>query len=182
MANLQEVKAAINTTFTRAQTSLTDNTSHAYNQLQVEVRRLEGLTREAFQAKLKAAYQPLVVKLQKGQALSKSDQELLKLLIVGEAKYYTEHENDLENWKTEIERLMVEIHTIENDSLDDIDNLLHLRALCRDAMGILPELIFYHQEGERIERFEQATAGGITKEQGLMLANIIREMMSSDKM
>ena len=107
---------------------------------------------------------------------------MLNLLIVGEAKYYVKHENDLENWRGELARLIEEIERIEAGGANDVDRLLHIQALCRDARHILPDITFYYSEKERLARFETATSGQIDAEKGRILADVIRAMMESDKM
>jgi hypothetical protein len=146
------------------------------------VRELEGLAREAFQAKLRGTYQAIVDKLENGQPLTQEEQELLKLLIVGEAKYYLRFENDLQNWQDELQRLTQEIERLAAQGLDDIDSLLHLQALCRDAKGVLPNIIFYYREKERLARFEKAAHGQLDPEAGRLLADMIKQMMSSPEM
>jgi len=146
------------------------------------VRELETLAREAFQAKLRGSYQAIVDKLENDQPLTAEEQELLKLLIVGEAKYYLRFENDLENWQAELKRLAEEIERLAAQGLDDIDSLLHLQAICRDAKGVLPNVIFYYREKERLARFEKAAQGQFDPEAARLLADMIKQMMSSPEM
>lgn len=181
MTTLAEVSAKINEITAAAEQFFTDDNSQGYENLDNSMRALEGMAREAFQAKLKAYYKPIVDKLESGIDLTKSDYELIQLLIVGEAKYYVQHENDLENWKNEIKRLLNEMQKIEADTLDDMDNLLYLQALCHDAMRVVPDLAYYHRERERVEQFKQATQNNIDRAQAKVLAGLINEMMLSDK-
>ena len=181
MTTLTEVSAKITEITATTEQIFMANNSQGYEKLDNAMRNLEALAREAFQEKLKTYYEPIVDKLEAGTPLTKSEYELVKLLIVGEAKYYIEHENDLENWKNETKRLLSEMQNIQADTLDDMDKLLYLRALCHDAMRVVPDLAYYHRERERVERFKQSTQNTIDTAQGKVLAGLINEMMLSDK-
>lgn len=153
-----------------------------YQQFQSDVSELEGLAREAFQAKLQDMAWPLLEKLEEGQSLTTADQEVLKMLIVGEAKYYLQSENDVDQWRAELKRLVEEIKKQQAAGLDEVDSLMRLRALCREAMRVLPDIAYYFREKERIRKFETATSGAIDTETRRLLANLIKEMMASDQM
>ena len=119
------------------------------------------------------------IRLQEWKALEEF--EILKLLVVVDAEYYVKYENDLENWQNELTRLAAEIENLESSDLDNVDNLLHMQALCRDARGLLPEITFYYREKERLSRFETATSGPVDDESKKIMADVIRSMVSSDK-
>jgi hypothetical protein len=154
----------------------------SYRAFDQKIRELEALAREAFQAKLKGDYRTIVDKLEQGQPLSGEDHELLKLLIVGEANYYLKYENDLQHWQAELKRLTEEIERLVSTGLNDVDSLLHVQALCRDARAVLPDIIFYLQEKDRLARFEKATQGPLDVGSGRLLADLIKQMMASPEM
>jgi hypothetical protein len=145
------------------------------------MRELETMAGEAFQLKIKDSYQSILNKLENDRTLTGEEHELLKLLIVGSAKYYLRYENNLEDWRNEIKRISGEIEQLEAGGLDDIDSLLHMQALCRDALGVLPDIAFYYREKERISRFETATSSELDAEAKLMLAEVLKSMMQSGK-
>jgi hypothetical protein len=182
MTTPQAVSTQFQETLQAARQALASEVSQNYRVFDQHVRGLEAMAREAFQAHFTDDYQKIVRKLEKGQSLTEADREKLKLLVVGEANYYLRHENDYENWRTELQRLVEEMARLEADGLDDIDSLLHMQALCRDARGVLPDITFYLQEQERLARFERALSGELDAESAQALADVIRAMMSSDKM
>jgi hypothetical protein len=47
---------------------------------------------------------------------------------------------------------------------------------------VVPDLAFYYREQARVEKFEAATAGAIGGDDRRLLANLIKDMMSSDDM
>ena len=182
MTTQAQVSTKVKETAEAANQALASDSVSFYQRFDEEIRRLEASAREAFQAQVKQDYKNILNKLENAKPLTESERDMLNLLIVGEAKYYLKHENDLENWRGELARLVEEIEKIEAGGANDIDSLLHIQALCRDARQILPDITFYYSEKERLARFEKATSGKIDAEKGRILADVIRAMMESDKM
>jgi len=173
-----QINAALNTA-TKAQDS---PTSQNYEALNLDIQNLDSLAREAFQAKLDELFWPVLAKLEAGESLTAAEHEMLEMMVVGEAEYYVKAENDVENWKRELERLVEEIENLQTAGLDDVDTLLKVQARCREAIRVIPDLAFYFREQERVKRFQEATTGTLDKDSSRLLANLIKEMMSSSKM
>ena len=165
-----------------ASEALGSDNSQKFEEFDLQVRELESMAHEAFQAKYDNIFKDIVVKLEKGIDLSNEEFNLLKLLIVGDAEYYIKYENDLKNWQNELARLAAEIGNLESNNLDNTDNLLHMQALCRDARGVLPEITHYYREKERIARFEAAASSPVDDESKKIMADVVKSMISSDKM
>jgi hypothetical protein len=181
MATTDEVAAQITGTADVATRSLEAEASAGYDALDQEMRTLESLAREAFQAKLGDHFWPLVEKLESGIPLASAEQDMLQLFMVGDAKYYVKYENDVENWKAEIKRLLEEMKHLQAAGLNDFDSLMHLRTLCREATRIVPDLAFYYREKERVRKFDEAVRGAIDRDTRRTLANMIKDMLASDK-
>lgn len=181
MVTIQDVEAKINELLGSSAQTFKQESEVNYQQLQAQVFDLEGLAREAFQSKLEDLYWPILEKLEEGKALTTAEHDIVELLIVGEARYYLRYENDVNQWKNELKRLLEEIKKQQVAGLDEIDSLMRLRALCREAMRVLPDLAYYFRERERVRKFEDATSGAIDIETRRALANLIKEMMESDK-
>jgi len=182
MVDVKDVEAKINELLAMYPHLFKDETEARYQQLQSHVHEVEGLAREAFQAKLDTMYWSILDKLEEGKPLTAAEHEVLELLMVGEAKYYLKYEHEIEHWRNELKRLVEEIKKQQAAGLDEIDSLMRLRALCREAMRILPDIAYYFREKERIRRFEDATRDAIDTETRRSLANLIKEMMESDQM
>jgi hypothetical protein len=116
-----------------------------------------------------------------GVPLATAEQDMLQLFMVGDAKYYIKYENDVENWKTETKRLIEEMKRLQAGGLTEMDSLMYLQALCREAMRVLPDLAFYYREKERVRKFDEALQGAIDRDTRRFLANLIKEMLASDK-
>jgi hypothetical protein len=181
MATIDDVAARINETADMATRSLEAEASAGYEALDLQIRELEAQAREAFQAKLGDHFWPVVEKLEDGAPLAAAEQDMLQLFMIGDAQYYVKYENDVENWKNEVKRLVEEIRRLQASGLTELDSLMHVRTLCREAMRILPDLAFYFREKEHVRKFEEAIRGAIDRDTRRLLANLIKEMLASDK-
>jgi hypothetical protein len=142
------------------------------------IREIDALARETFQAALRDTYAHIAEKLEGGRALSDEEEKAVELLIVGDAKYYTEAENNVEDWKHEVGRLMERLSAVGGVSDNPLEQLLRLRALCRDAMSVLPDLMHYVAELDRLARYRQGAASG-DPERGKVLARAIRAKLEA---
>jgi hypothetical protein len=178
----QIVSAKVKETVTAARQALDSEDSLLFENFSQQIRELEEMTREAFQLKVWDDYKAILIKLENKETLTGDELEMLKLLIVGEARYYLKYENNLEDWRNELNRLSNEIEWLDIGGLDDIDSLLHLQALCRDARGVLPDITFYFAEKERLGRFEAAVSGTLNNTARQTLIEVLKAMMKSNKM
>ncbi len=172
----------IKATVEKSRTCAEKETSENYESLDNMLRQLGVLARELMQDQLKNAYRNIAEKLENGTSLSPSEQETLDCLIVGEARAYLEQEKDFANWKDRMDRLTQEIVRLEEGGLSTTQELLHLQAVCLEAKAVLPDIIYYLREKERIERFENSTRNALTAESGRILAEVVEEMMQSPRM
>lgn len=179
MAVSQLVSAKVREVVEVAARALNSGASLPYENFDATVRELEAFSREAFQAKVANDYRSILHKLDRKQRLNEHELQMLELLIVGGAKYYLKYENDLDNWRAELGRLVEEMEKVASSGLDDIDSLLHLEALCRDAKGVLPDVTFYYRENERLNSYRTATSGSLSAEDQELLAEVLRGMMQS---
>jgi len=166
-------------------------TSDSYGALGDQVEELEGQAREAFQSRVD--FSSLLPKLKSGKPLTPVDLKTLELLIVGDAEYFLKYETEFDHWKTEIQQLVGEISKLQSgiqskaqskaQSNDlDVDALMHLRALCDEVRRILPAVVYYLDQKERANKFQQAMQGPIDAEASRVLAEIVEQMLVSDKM
>jgi len=132
-------------------------------------------------------------KLKSGKPLTPVDLKTPELLIVGDAEYFLKYETEFEHWKTEIQQLVGEISKLQSgiqskaqskaQSNDlDVDALMHLRALCDEVRRILPAVVYYLDQKERANKFQQAMQGPIDAEASRVLAEIVEQMLVSHKM
>jgi hypothetical protein len=176
MSHASDVKTAIDKTLQLASRCAENETSENYELLEDQVEELEGQSREAFQSKMDFA--SLLPKLEKAKPLTATDLKTLELLIVGDAEYYLKYETELDEWRQECKRILAEMASLRSSELD-VDGFMHLRALCREARRVLPDLFFYFEQKERAAHFEAATKGTIDQEGYRVLAEMIKHMLES---
>ena len=179
MSDVPQLGPSIQQTLDLASRCTRAETSDNYGALSDQVEELEGQAREAFQSKMDFA--GLLPKLKSGNPLTPSDLRTLELLIVGDAESYVEDEPEVEHWKSELQRVLGEIGKLQPAAFD-VDGLMHLRALCREAREALADLVFYFDAKERTAKFRAATQQPIDPEGYRVLAQIVEAMLTSDKM
>jgi hypothetical protein len=143
------------------------------------LRKLDGLCRETFQETLRDGYEVIARKLDRGTPLSVSERQALALLFTGEAAYYLKTENNYHDWIDELNRLVGELSRIGAEGIGSLADLMHVQALCRDAMHVTPEVTYYLREKQRIAQFRESVSGAISPEGGRLLARMIRDLMAS---
>lgn len=142
------------------------------------IRDLDGIARTAIQQRLASELLRIANKLETGARLTPEDERNLEQFAIGNAARYVSEENNVEDWKIEVRRLVGELEDIAPIAESNLDRLLQLRALCRDAMGVMPELIHWMEEKDRIARFREG-ANGQDPERGRTIARFIRESLKS---
>jgi len=147
--------------------------------LDQKFRTLDSLCRETFQETLRDAFDVIAGKLDRGEALDASERNAVELLFTGEAKFYLKTENNFHDWIDELKRLVGELDARRAQGLSNLADLMHVQALCRDAMHVMPEVLYYLREKERVQLFGESLHGEISREEGRLLARMIRDLMSS---
>ena len=175
----QQIRSSVLKVLELAKQCNAAETSENYEFLEEQVDQLEGQAREAFQEKLDLG--ALLAKLRASKPLTSSDLQTLELLIVGDAEYYVKYESEIEEWKAQLKRVLDQIAKLQGENLD-IDAFMHLRALCREAHEAVADLVFYFDAQERVAKFRATTQGAINPAGYHFLAEIVGEMLASDKM
>lgn len=173
MAGNEEITAKIKLALDVAGQCSAAATSEKYEILNDQLQELESLARQFVQSH--ADYRSLLGKLQKGSPLTADELKTLRLLIVGDADYYLKYDDEFDRWKGELGRIVGEIRRLQSGKLD-VDGLMHLRVLCREACSLLNPTGYYLEQKERVGRFEEATRGPIDRDAGRVLADMIKNM------
>jgi hypothetical protein len=182
MGDAPAVNVTIQKTLDLASRCTQSETSDNYGALGDQVEELQNQARELFQSKM--AFDSLLPKLKAGKPLTPADLKTLELLIVGDAEYFLKYETEFDHWKSEVKRLVGEISSLQSglQSGDlDVDPLMHLRALCGEVRRVLPAVVYYLVQKERASKFQEATRGPIDAEGYRVLAEIVEQMLLSDK-
>jgi hypothetical protein len=139
---------------------------------------IDALARETIQDKLTDQLLHIAAKLETGARPTPEEERLIEIVVIGAASRYVDMENNVPEWKAELRRLLSEIDTFARDDAN-VDALLRVRALCRDAAGVLPDLRHWMIERERIGRFRAAAASADPK-RSTTLASYIRGVLRAD--
>ena len=178
MENVSPVKTTIKAALDQAARCAAAETSENYDELDALTQTLDEQSREALQSRLDLA--SLLPKLKQQKPLTPDDLKTLELLIVGDSESFLKYESDLPHWKAEVQRLVNELSGMASSSAD-VDGLLHVRAVCQELRRVIPDVVYYLDDKERVERFRNATGGPIDAEGYRVLAEIVIGMISSDK-
>jgi CHASE3 domain sensor protein len=164
-----QMSQALNTAAQCSSAETVENYSHLAAQLQ----ELDGLAGRSLRSHVDA--QPVLAKLQQGASLTSDELKTLRSLIVGDADQYLKYDDDFEEAKTELSKILDEIKTLPSPD-SNLDSLMHLRVLCREASSALGPVLHYLEQKERVHNFEEHTRGPLSADAARILAGIIRSM------
>jgi hypothetical protein len=155
---------------TAAQCSSTETVEN-YSQLATQLQELDALAGRSLRSHVDC--QPVLAKLQQGASLTPDELQTLRSLIVGDADQYLKYDDDFEDAKTELKKILDEIQGL---SLTDtnFEPLMRLRVLCREASSALGPVVHYLEQKERVRNFEEHTRGPLSSDAARILAGIIR--------
>jgi hypothetical protein len=177
MTEYPEVSKKLGEALNLADGSLRAENSEGYDVLREKLEELETLTKRSFVNHTN--YKSLLAKLENGTALTPEELSTLKLLMVGDANYYMKYDDDFDRNESELKRIVEEIRKLQATNLD-LDRLMHLRVLCREASSVAKPAAFYLEQKERVGKFEAATRKGIDPESAKFLATIVKNMTNPD--
>jgi len=173
VANYSAIAAKLSEALDTAQKCSATETVENYGLLEEQ---LDELASAAGQSLLShGGYQPLINKLEKGTQLTEAELKTVRSLIVGDADQYLKYDDDFASMKTELGRILGQIAQLKTQDLD-IEALMHLRVLCKEAFSALAPTLHYLEQKDRVRRFEEHTRGPLSKDAGLVLARILKEM------
>ena len=178
-AQEQRIKTGIQNALDLASRCRSAGTSENYEFLEEQMDQIDAQARHALLLKLDL--DALLEKLDARQSLTPSDFKTLELLIVGDAESYLKYESELAEWKAQLTRVLDQIGGLAKSDLD-LDGVLQLRALCREAHESLSDLIFYFDAHERAAKFKASTSGPMDADGYIFLAQILRDMLRADRM
>jgi hypothetical protein len=154
--------------------------SDQFSQAGMALVKARDQIREALQEQTAAAMKPIIQKLEKNQPLSLEEKDLVKLWIIGDAKAFTEKENDYQGWLEEFQRLG-EVIGARAALPSALSEMLDFYGSLEDAVRVSANLQFFLEEKERAARFEQVIQN-LSKEDAELLAGILQEKLNSPEM
>jgi hypothetical protein len=156
-------------------------TDGAFQQAASLVSDAKNVVREEMQRKTSSKVEAIIGSLQSGDPITAGDVALVKEWIVGDAKSYTEMENNLEDWLSEYDRLEACLARYENKDCTS-DELAQLQGILEDATRISYDIATFLEKQERMKRFDAAVADGLDNVERETLARVLAEKLRSPRM
>ena len=171
----QNIAGKISTALDAAAQCATEETARNYDILSEHLGEIETAVGQLLRSHV--AYRPLLAKLQQGGELAPNELQSLRSLVVGDADEYLKYDDDFEQSKKELNRILEQIRQL-NAGEPDIEALKRLRVLCREGSNALAETSQYVQQKERVRNFEDHTRDALTDDVRRMLAGMVERMAS----
>lgn len=139
---------------------------------------VDGYVREVQQSLWANDARGTLRRLEKNEPLNQTDREVLQTFLISDARSYLKHENNFEDWVSELERLVdgldKRVNTTDRNSIADV------RGILKDAIRLVPDIRNYLEEQRRVERFDQAITS-LDQTSRDMLVRVLKEQLRSEK-
>ena len=175
MAKFNDAFEQLNKDYSDVQ-KMKDNAT--YFRLNTTFLRFEATMREYLQDLSGDKINKIIAKLNQGANITPEDLNLIRLWVVGDADYFTKMENDFENWKKVLSRLVGEIQRYEGRELS-LEDSLALRGILRDALSVMADILYFVEQKDRIEQFEESTKT-LESDERLLLARILEQKLKDE--
>ena len=141
---------------------------------------LDGKLREHAQELTRGEIDRVTGVLNSNAPLTREQLALIKAWIVGDAEAYAKAENNAPDWRAEMERLVAAIEQ-SGRGQTNLEALLRLRGLLRDAIRTAQDLHYYLDNKERVDRFDEATRELDRDERRLLIEMLYLKLKSEDQ-
>ena len=175
MTDFKKIIAKLNEDY---QVAMKRDTPESYSRLSTIFEDLGAYLREQIQQMTRADITKVIDKLKNGLTITPQDKEQIKLWIVGDADYYVKMENNFQDWKNELERLMGAINKCEG-ATEDVKTALKLRALLRDGARVLSNIFYFVEQRQRVAAFNDSS-DEIDAQERAILIRILEQKINSD--
>jgi hypothetical protein len=173
MSDYPGINARLSAALNTAQKCVTNETFENYSLLNEQLDELASASGQSLLSH--GEFGPLIDKLERGTQLTDAEMKTVRSLIVGDADQYLKYDDDFAPMKVELDSILSQIAKLKSQELN-IEGLMHLRVLCKEASSALVPTLHYLEQKDRVHRFEENTRGPLSKDAGHILARIITEM------
>jgi len=153
-------------------------TDGAFQQAAGLVSDAKNAVREEMQEKTSSKIETIIESLQSGGPITTEEVALMKAWIVGDAKGYTEMENNFHDWLSEYDRLEESLAGYEGKNCSTED-LSQLHGILEDATRISYDIATFLEKQDRMKRFDSAVADGLDEDERAILARALSEKLRS---
>ena len=151
-----------------------------FNKVTAPLVSLGDYLREQMQAETSEKISKIINNLKSDEEITEADLMLIRLWIVGDAASYVQMENDYQKWLEELNRLFGVIEELKGQDLS-LENMYKLQGTARDAIRVIGDIVFFKQQQERIDKFENASKN-LNSGNKLVLAKILKQKLESEEM
>ena len=137
---------------------------------------VEAYVREVQQSFWGDEARATIRRLEKGDALTPTDHDVIRAFLVSDAQGYLANENNYGDWVRELHRLIDDLEKRVN--MIDRDSIVDLRGVLKDAIRLVPDIRNFLAEKRRVEKFEQAMST-LDKTSRDMLHRVLTEQLRS---
>lgn len=173
------IKEKLNEVLLKQQPFDKETEQGVFNKITEPLVALENDSRELMQSKTSEEISAIIGKLDSNITITDADMRLIRLWIVGDAESYVRMENDYQGWLDELNRLFSVLKDLQDQELT-LENMQKISGTARDAIRVIGDIVYFKQQQERINKFENATKD-LNSENKLILANILRQKLASDQ-
>jgi len=176
----EQIVEKLNEIISQKQT-VDENTEEGYfNKVTAPLVSLGDYLREQMQAETSEKISMIINNLKSDGEITESDLMLIRLWIVGDAASYVQMENDYQKWLEELNRLFAVIEELKGQALS-LENMYKLQGTARDAIRVIGDIVFFKQQQERINKFENASKN-LNSGNKLVLSKILKQKLESAEM
>ena len=163
---------------TSADSALAGQNVKEFSEFERFVNEVDAMVRETQQAMWGSEAKAVIKKLERGDALTDPEREVIRTFLVSDAEHYLAHENNFGDWQLELKRLVNDIARRANTL--DKHSIAALRGVIKDAVRLVPDIRNYLEERERVKKFDNALKG-LDQPARDMLGQLMREQLKSPK-
>lgn len=156
-------------------------TATNYQLVQMKLSELSGALREMHQAMTKKQMKQIIQKLDKNQPLAQEEIELIREWIIGDAESYITLEKNFNAWLSLFTRLVKELEEVYHEDINP-QKVLELGGLTQIASKLIPSIIYYISEKERVAAFDRAVSDGIDSYEAEAYKNMLLAKLDSTDM
>ena len=175
MTDSEGIAAKISQLLDTATRCASAETEENFSTLGDELGELESCAGQSLRSN--AAYSFLMTKLQGDGQLSPDDLTTLRALIVGDADAYLKYDDDFDQAKQELNRVIDKIRQLQAGDMGP-EALMQLRVLCREATSALVPTVHYLEQKQRVRNFQENTSVDLSGDARRALAQLIGSLAS----
>jgi hypothetical protein len=149
-----------------------------YQLVQMKLSELGGALREMHQAMTNKKMNAIIKKLDAHAPLDRDEVNLIREWIVGDAVNYLENERNFNAWLSLFSVLTKEVDSIYEGPVTP-EKIMKIGALTQIAQKLIPNILYYIGEKERVERFDRAVSDGIDSVEAKAYKEILLAKMES---